>query len=63
MLVSYPPAATWLEADSEGFRKSYEFFVNADGECLADRVKSWHPLAIPAPGADVTLPIKPGGPT
>ena len=63
VLVSYPPAATWLEADSEGFRKSYEFFVNADGECLADRVKSWHPLAIPAPGADVTLPIKPGGPT
>jgi hypothetical protein len=63
VLVSYPPAATWLEADIEDFRKSYAFFVAADGERLAERVNPWHPLPSPAPGADVTLPINPGVPT
>ena len=63
VLVSYPPAATWRQADIEDFRKSYEFFVAADGERLADRVNPWHPLPSPAHGADVTLPIEPGAPT
>ena len=57
ILLAYPPGATWSEANTEQFRKSYEFFVQANGERLSNSTRPWYPLPRPGGQHDVSLPI------
>lgn len=55
--LSYPPGDTWDRLDSKGFRESFEFFQQVNGQRLASTNRPWRPLPRPTPGTSVELPI------
>lgn len=61
--VTYPPGAFWPDVGEEDFRKSFAFFVEADGKELQRGTQPWHPLPTVTPSGDQRLPIvfKKGG--
>lgn len=56
--VTYPPGAHWQEVNGPDFRRSFEFFVNSNGEVLKRGVRPWHLLPSVRPGQDPSLPVE-----